>query len=121
MKIPLLWNIVANCEHIQLKLEFLEDPQCVLGPNSQAISTISAPTSIFGFYDETAQNLTFARFTSLCIPNSIEQPLQVFTGYLMSDTTGQICGLAGSFESFVKAWPTPGTCQRNVFGWNAIM
>ena len=103
----LTWHINANCEEGDLQLDF-QGPCDVVG------TVLGAP--LFGFWDEPAQKLTFMRLIDPGDPQSF----QVFTGYLMTTSPDQPCGLAGSFEAFRHGKPTAGACDRSVFGWFAL-
>jgi spore germination protein YaaH len=71
---------------------------------------------IIGFWDETAQKITFMKIVP---PPSGQAPdpstYQVYTGYLFSN--GTEFTLAGSFEAFAGSG---GTASRTVFGWTAF-
>ena len=67
---------------------------------------------IFGFWDETAQKITFMRTP---IPNN-PQTFQIYTGFLFVSGPEVTYNLAGYFEAFAG---TGATATRTLYGWFA--
>jgi hypothetical protein len=72
---------------------------------------------IIGFWDETAQKITFMKIVP-SPPGQTPDPstYQFYTGYLYSN--GNTHTLAGFFEAFAGSG---GTASRTVFGWFATI
>ncbi len=70
---------------------------------------------IFGFWNASAQMLTFMRTITPSDPSTF----QVYTGYLMQPQPGSgfAVSLAGSFEAFTGSG---GVAQRPLYGWDAL-
>jgi hypothetical protein len=79
--------------------------------------TIDGNQQVLGFWDATAQKVTFLRILDPADPSTV----QVYTGYLSSHLEGIdliVYTLLGSYQAF--SGPDV-TAQRNVFGWSATM
>jgi hypothetical protein len=85
------------------------DAQGNLGANSTIYGQ-----RIFGFWNASAQMLTFMRTITPSDPTTF----QVYTGYLMQPQPGSgfLVSLAGSFEAFAGSG---GSAQRPLYGWCA--
>ncbi len=77
-------------------------------------ATVYGGQQTTGFWDETAQKITFMRLSNPADPSSF----QVYTGYLFHNVSGidTIYTLAGSFEAFAG---TGAVAQRVLYGWFA--
>ena len=102
------WNIVGNGYSGQLWIEGI-DANGNLLPNS----TVYNGDKIIGFWDDTAQKLTFMRLVDSGDPSTF----QIFTGYLMHSQDDGSLALAGSFEAFQG---TGAVAQRIIYGWYAL-
>lgn len=85
------------------------DAQGNLGANSTIYGQ-----RIFGFWNASAQMLTFMRTITPSDPTTF----QVYTGYLMQPQPGSgfLVSFAGSFEAFAGSG---GSAQRPLYGWYA--
>lgn len=107
---PGSWLINGNGFEGQLKLT---------GPDSQGrIGGTVYDQQIFGFWDDTAQKITFMRINNPDDPSTF----QIYTGYQFFtrkvEQGGGYWTLTGSFEAFTG---TGATAQRSLYGWLATI
>ena len=100
------WDVNANGFKGVLSIPSV-DAQGNLGANCTIYGQ-----RIFGFWNASAQMLTFMRIITASDPSTF----QAFTGYVMQPQPGSgfVVSLAGSFEAFGGSG---GSAQRPLYGW----
>jgi hypothetical protein len=97
-----IWNINANSFQSDLTIN-------AVNADGTLQATMFGGQQVVGFWDETAQKITF-------IGTSTDPSrLQIYTGYQFDGAPDPT--LAGSYEAFAG---TGGSAQRSVFGWFAV-
>lgn len=102
------WNINGNGYSGLLWIEGVDSQGNLLIPSSTVYGQ-----QIIGFWDDSAQKITFMRIIEPENPSTF----QIYTGYLMQSQTDRSLAFAGSFEAFQG---TGAVANRVIYGWYAL-
>jgi hypothetical protein len=101
------WDINGNGYAGQLWIEGVDSKGNLLPSSS-----VFEGDRILGFWDDTANKLTFMRYN-----DGDPSSFQIYTGYLMKSQADGSLAFAGSFEAFQG---TGATAKISVYGWYAM-